>query len=276
MKNSIVWLASFPKSGNTWTRIFLANYFANRDAPLSINEADRFGFGDSVLSMYQRVAGPGLDVNNKPQVVSVRNHVLQAIVANNADLNFVKTHNAFTNAYGVDLFPRQVSRCGIYIVRNPQDVVLSYARHFGISHEDVVMRMSRSDHLTLPYENQVTQFLGSWSDHVSGWASTGVFPVLTVRYEDMLNRPVDSFRAILQHIGAPVDEARLEKAVRFSSFDEVSKQEREQGFKEASHYADRFFAKGEAGQWREGLAPELSRKIRKQHRKVMKKHGYLE
>jgi len=273
---SIVWLASYPKSGNTWARIFLANYFADRDKALSVNEADRFGFGDSVWSMYQRVAGPGLDINDRPRVLSVRNDVLRAIVSNNADVNIVKTHNALTTAYGFDLFPRQLSRCGVYIVRNPLDVVLSFARHYGIDHEEAAMRMSRSDHLTLPVDNQVAQFLASWSDHASGWSTTRLFPVLTLRYEDMLENPVDSFRAMLQHIGFPVDEGRLEKAVRFSSFDEVSRQEKEQGFKEASKFASRFFAVGKAGQWRDLLEPKLARKIRKQQRKMMKKHGYLE
>jgi len=273
---SIVWLASYPKSGNTWTRIFLSNYFANEDKPLSVNDVDKFGFGDSASVMYRKIAGGPVDVHNKRQVLGWRDPLLKAIAGNGATINFVKTHNANCSAFGVHMIPAELTRSAIYILRNPCDVVLSFARHFGTTHEGAVEVMARDDHVTDSNENQVTQFLGSWSGHVASWAAETRFPVLIVRYEDMLSNPERSFAAILRHMGAPVDESRLEKAVRFSSFDEVSRQEEEGGFKETSELSERFFVSGKAGTWQSELAPDLAKKIRKQHHKIMKKHGYLE
>ncbi|MEM9783942.1 MAG: sulfotransferase, partial [Pseudomonadota bacterium] len=54
---TIVWLASYPKSGNTWMRLFLANYIMKRETPLPINEINKLGFGDSVPRYYVQAAG---------------------------------------------------------------------------------------------------------------------------------------------------------------------------------------------------------------------------
>ena len=276
MKKSIVWLASYPKSGNTWTRIFLANYLTNGDRPVPINQVHRFGMGDSIVNSYNIVAGRKIDPSDISLTLQLRDKVLRAIVANNADVNFVKTHNIRTQAYGTTLIPDRYTRSAVYIVRNPLDMVISYARHYGMSHEDTVTAISSSENGNSADSSTVWTFLGSWSEHVDSWVKHKAFPVLTLRYEDLLEKPEQNFALLLQHIGVPVDQARLEKAVRFSSFDEVSKQEEKSKFVEASPHSDKFFSKGQSGQWKTDLAPELAEKIRKSHAKVMKRFGYLD
>lgn len=276
MKKSIVWLASYPKSGNTWTRIFLANYFTGGDAPLSINDADRFGFGDSAVAVYRKVAGDTFDPHDKRRMLALRGRALGAIAGNGATLNFVKTHNADCPVFGVHLIPDALTRAAVCILRNPLDVAVSFARHFGVSHQAAVAALGRSDNVTLSTDKQVTQYLASWSDHVASWAAERRFPVLVVRYEDLLANPEARFAAILRHTGVPVDDARLKRAVRFSSFEEVSKQEQQEGFKETSELSERFFLSGKAGGWKTALAPELAAQIRKDHRKMMKTFGYLQ
>lgn len=233
--------------------------------------------GDSIFGNYRQVNG-GRDFNLETYdtTLQLRPRVLQGIIANDADVNFVKTHNVNAQVMGVNLIPPEITRASIYIVRNPLDVTLSFARHFGRSHEETVKGMADTRHVTTPSEGNVWQFLGSWSDHVSSWNSKHAYPSLTVRYEDMLEKPMETFGAMLQLIGIPVDEDRLEKAIRFSSFDETVKQEKDSGFVEASPKSERFFAKGKSGQWRDGLEPALISKTRRWHRKVMKKYGYLD
>jgi len=273
---SIVWLASYPKSGNTWTRIFLANYLWNADRPVPINQVHRFGMGDSIAKSYHMIAGRRIDVHDYRLTLALRERVLAAIVANKADVNFVKTHNVRGDAFGVTLIPEKFTRSAIYIVRNPLDMLLSFARHYGQTHEQTAEAIARADHSNAADETTVTQFLGTWSEHVQSWSARAPYPVLTVRYEDMLAAPEQSFGAMLGHIGMPVDSARLEKAIRFSSFDEVSRQESEAGFVESSPKNDRFFARGQAGQWQTELDPKIAKRVRRDHRKVMKKFGYLE
>lgn len=273
---SIVWLASYPKSGNTWTRIFLANYLMNADRPVPINQVHRFGMGDSIAKSYHMVAGRRIDVNDYRLTLSLRERVLSAIVANKADINFVKTHNVNDAAFGVPLIPEKFTRSAIYIIRNPLDMLLSFSRHYGLSHEETVAAIMSPDHSNAADETTVTQFLGPWSGHVQSWTARLPYPVLTVRYEDMLEKPQESFGAMLEHIGMPVDPARLEKAIRFSSFDELSSQEKKGGFVESSPKNERFFSRGNSGQWRTELAPKLVKQVKRDHRKVMKKYGYLD
>ena len=276
MKKSIVWLASYPKSGNTWARIFLANYMMNQTEPVPINQVHRFGIGDTIEKTYRMVGGQTADLSSIDVTLALRPKVLRGIVANNADVNLVKTHNIRSQAFGHELIPQQLTRSAVYIMRNPLDVVISYARHFGKTLEETVEAIGRSDNASPGGPGVVHQFLGSWSEHVQSWTSQAPYPQITLRYEDMMDDPRATFAKLVDHFGVPLDDERLDRAIRFSSFDEVSKQEEKTGFVEASDKTDKFFAKGTAGQWREELAPKLIKRVKKDHRKVMQKYGYLE
>lgn len=276
MKNSIVWLASYPKSGNTWARVFLANYLMNTTEPLSINQIQRFATGDSVAKLYHKVAGRQIDLGDIDLTLQLRDKVLRAIVANNADLNFVKTHNIRHKGRGVELIPPAYTRSAIYIIRNPLDMVLSYARHYGLAQDEAVRQITHPDNANAPEPETTVQFLGSWSEHVRSWTTGAPFPVLVLRYEDLLADPHGQFAHALRLIGVPVDPERLDRAVRFSSFDELSRQEAEQGFVERSGKTERFFGSGQRDLWKTDLAPKLAKQLSRSQRKVMQKHGYLE
>ena len=274
VRKSIVWLASYPKSGNTWLRLFLANYLLNRETPLPINEVQRIGLGDALEPAYRAVAGRPFDVADPRQSLALRPRVLERIVANGAAVNFLKTHNCRAKAFGVELIPPQLTRSAIYIVRNPLDMVLSYARHYGHTPEFAAVAIGRSDNAVAGGGGTVAQYLGSWSDHVRGWAHCRDFPVLVLRYEDMTADPEAAFAGALEHIGVPVDADRLARAVRFSSFEELSRQEETGGFIERSAHGGRFFHSGRAGAWREALPAEAAERIRREHGRVMREFGY--
>ncbi|NCQ22920.1 MAG: sulfotransferase [Rhodobacteraceae bacterium CG17_big_fil_post_rev_8_21_14_2_50_63_15] len=276
MKRSIIWLASYPKSGNTWTRVFLANYLLNTQKPIPINEVHRVGRGDSLAATYHMVAGRKLDFIRVPHVLTFRHKVLQGIVNNNADINLVKTHNARVTAYGVELIPEKFTRASVYIMRNPLDMVLSYARHYGISHVAAVERITHPDNANLPTETSVAEFLGTWEAHVLSWVKDASWPQVVLRYEDLLDDPETEFVKVLDLMGVPVDPERLRRAIRFSSFDELSKQEEESGFIEKSTVSERFFGKGEKDQWKTDLDPALADIIRDKLGPTMKRYGYLE
>lgn len=275
-KASIVWLASYPKSGNTWTRIFLANYMMNRDAPVPINEVHRFGMGDSIVRTYNMVAAPETPDLNDPRVtLRLRDKVLRGIIGNGADVNLVKTHNLCGPAFGQQLVPPQYTRSAVYIMRNPLDMVLSYARHYGIDLGEAVAAIGRTDNANASDEAAVWQFLGTWSEHVESWTSKKPYPLLTLRYEDLLERPEEAFGKLVTHIGLPLERERLQRAIRFSSFDEVSRQEKDGGFAENPGKSKTFFTSGTSGQGAQTLGPELTRKVEEDHRAVMQRYGYL-
>jgi hypothetical protein len=99
---------------------------------------------------------------------------------------------------------------------------------------------------------------------------------LLVRYEDLLDDPETHFGKMLEHIGVPVEPERLARAIRFSSFDELAKQEEKQGFIERSEESEKFFSKGRKDQWKTDLDPALADQLRARFGETMQKYGYLE
>ncbi|MCQ0093751.1 sulfotransferase domain-containing protein [Roseovarius sp. M141] len=275
-KASIVWLASYPKSGNTWTRIFLANYLMNTREPVSINQVHRFGMGDSIAKTYRMVAkDEAADLEDVNVTLRLRDRVLRGIIGNGADVNLVKTHNIRSAAYGTDLIPAKYTRSSVYIMRNPLDMVLSYARHYGITAAEAIDVIGRSDNANASDTSTVWQFLGSWSEHVNSWTADAPYPSLVLRYEDMLNKPERAFGALVQHLGVPLDPERLQRAIRFSSFDEAKGQEAKAGFAENPGKNKTFFTSGKAGGWKDELSDDLVAKLRTEHHDTMKRFGYL-
>lgn len=272
---SIVWLASYPKSGNTWLRIFLANYLLDRKEPMPINQVHRIGMGDAIANAYRMVAQGPVNVSDLRTSLALRPKVLKGIVANGAQINFVKTHNARTRAFGVELIPTHLTRSAIYIVRNPLDMVLSYSKHYGQPLDAAAAAIGRSDMTIAPDSGTVAQYLGSWSEHVLSWVRCRDFPVLALRYEDMVSDPEAAFAKALGHIGVPVEPERLARAIRFSSFEELRRQEEKGGFIERSAHSERFFDSGRAGRWRAELPPEAAERIRRDHARVMREFDYL-
>jgi len=273
---SIVWIASYPKSGNTWLRVFLANYISNPSEPLSINKLDYLNRIDADGRLYKLVSKEPYDGNNPIQSAQLRPAVLKTVVANDADINFLKSHSRNSIAYGVRLIPPELTRCAIYIVRNPLDMVVSYANHYNISIDKAISGIGRSNNALKggTGTNNAYQFLGSWSDHVKGWAEAKDIPVMVVRYEDMLKNPYQAFQAVLRHIGLPVKREQLEKAIQFSNFEVLQQQEEKNGFKEAVKTQELFFRSGKSEQWKTELNEDQVAQILQDHGRVMKKFGY--
>lgn len=274
MKKNIVWLASYPKSGNTWLRVFIANYLANSAAPVSINQVHELGTGDALSEHYRAVAGVGLNVADVASTMRLRPKVLHGIVSNGADVNLVKTHNIRTVAWGVELIPPQYTRSAIYVMRNPLDMVLSYARHYELSHEKAAEAICHPSNGLAADRRGVGQLLCSWSEHVNSWTQSSPYPVLVLRYEDLLSQPEQEFARVIKNLGLQVDNKRLRRSIQHSSFDQLQKQEKQQGFIERRTGGDMFFGRGASGVWRDELSADLVKYIRQRNKRVMKKYGY--
>lgn len=274
-RKNLVWLASYPKSGNTWLRVFLANYLVNAERPVPINEIHRIALGDSLVGAYRAVSRGGLNPADTAAALALRTAVLAAMAGNGADINLVKTHNANITMRRVRMIPPELTRLAVYVVRNPLDMVLSYADHYGMDPATAATAIAAPDNHIVADAGNVAQYLGAWSEHVRGWADCRDFPVATLRYEDMQDDPERAFGAVLRRMGVPVEDDRLARAIRFSSFDELRGQEERGGFRETSRHASRFFRAGRSGQWRDELPPELVERICQRHERVMKRFGYL-
>jgi hypothetical protein len=271
---TLVWLASYPKSGNTWLRAFLANYFIESSEPASINDMQKISFGDSSAPAYADLGRCNPMLLAPAQIVALRERHLER-VAGNAPTNFVKTHNANIRIGGRWLIPPRLTRAAVYIIRDPRDMVLSYADHFNLDPEAAAAAIASPQNRVPTNARTVMQFLGNWSDHVRSWTRARDFRVLVLRYEDMLAEPATQFERVLRLIGAPIDAGALAQATRFSSFEVLAAEEAAAGFREKGGAQARFFRKGVSGQWRDALSEAIVARIAADHCATMKHHGYL-
>lgn len=275
--NGIIWLASYPKSGNTWLRVFFTNLRHNGDEPAQINDLD----GGPIASdrgMFEALTGLEASDLTPGEIDRLRPQVYEKVAAEAQETLFIKVHDAYT--YGADGRPllSAGTNKAIYLLRNPLDVAASFARHNGQDLDTVIRNMADENYALsadpgkLP--SQFRQRLLSWSGHVLSWVNAPM-PVLVLLYEDMLRQPGQAFTRAARFAGLPDEPARVARAVTFSSFTELQRQEQEHGFKEKSMKAARFFQEGCWGSWRRQLTPAQAAKVIRDHGKVMQRYGYL-
>lgn len=270
---TLVWLASYPKSGNTWLRAFLANYLIDSPGPVSINEMQKISFGDSSAPAYAELSGRDPKTLTPAEIAALRERHLARIAAG-APVNFVKTHSAHVRLAGRWLVPARLTRAAVYLIRDPRDLVISYADHFALDLAGAAAALASPTNMVPANPRTVTQFLGSWSGHVQSWTRTRDFRVLVLRYEDMLENAEAAFEKVLRLVGAPLDREVLAMATERSRFEVLAAQEEREGFRERGAAQARFFRKGTAGQWREALPEAIVERIVADHGAVMKRHGY--
>ncbi|NOZ05054.1 MAG: sulfotransferase domain-containing protein [Chloroflexi bacterium] len=276
----IVWLASYPKSGNTWLRVFLTNYLHDKDDPADINDLDG-GPIASARDIFDRVIGVEASDLFPEEIDRFRPAVYEQLAAEIDKPYFMKVHDAWRrNAGGVPLFPATTTAVVIYLIRNPLDVAPSFAHHQNDSIDKVIADMANEEETLARFDGerlarQLHQRLFSWSSHVRSWVDESGLPVHVVRYEDMSQTPEETFTGIVRTAGLPVEPERVREAIALSRFDRLQAQEAEEGFKERRPEAKSFFRKGKIGSWREDLTPDQVHRLIEDHRAVMRRFGYL-
>lgn len=277
----IVWLASYPKSGNTWFRTFLANFLSERDQPADINALDDAPIA-SARGSFDEALGYDSGEMTFDEVDALRPEVYQHIAAEATETLYSKVHDAYTFLPdGRALIPPDATACALYFVRNPLDVAVSFAHHSAMASVDhLITALANEQHCfcdtSAAESNQLRQKLLSWSSHVRSWVDAPGIRVHVMRYEDMKRTPEETFARAVRFLGLPEDRARLEKAIAFSRFDELRAQEEKAGFREKMPKAKSFFRKGEVGSWREVLTPDQAQRIVTAHAAVMRRFGYLD
>lgn len=277
----ITWLASYPKSGNTWLRVLLTNYLRDTDAPADINELDGGPIASARLWFDEWVGVEASTLSDRV-IEQLRPDVYRCLARETPDTLYMKVHDSWGRTdRGEPLFPADVTAGAIYILRNPLDVATSYANHLGVGVEKAVENLCDSGFALARSLNglndQLRQFIGSWSDHARSWLDESGLPVHVVRYEDLRREPEKVFGEVLRFCGLAYDGPRLRRAVAFSDFAELQRQEREKGFRErTAQAAGLFFRRGQAGAWREELRPELAERLIETHWETMRRFGYLD
>jgi len=272
----IIWLASYPKSGNTWMRAFLANYLLGREEPVSIEELRAFSLSDVRPRFYAEALSKPVQEMTAEESVAIRPQAQQYLAAAREHDHFVKTHSRFGMLNGTPLIERTVSAGAVYIIRNPADIVPSFASHMGVTPGAAIEIMADRDHATVEADVQILTHLGSWGEHAESWIDrSNSLPVCVVRYEDLCSNPEKAFGQVLKVLGLPFDLERLARSIRNCSFEELSRQEEEKGFSERPPHMKRFFRSGGSGEGQRSLSEQQLARLAKDHGSVMKRFGYL-
>jgi aryl sulfotransferase len=272
----IVWLASFPKSGNTWFRIFLANLTAGEDQPADINDlVERGGIASNRQDFEAAtLLDSGLITPDDFEVLAVAGDAAEA-----REQRWIKAHDAYTlNADGEPVLGRRAGRAAIYLVRDPRDVAVSMAHHNNTSIDRAIATMGEADSALCRGRNgqpqQLRQQLLGWSGHVASWLDQTDVPVRLLRYEDLRADPFTAFRAALHFAERPAEDDEIRRAIRHADFDELQRQETERGFAERTSRTALFFRTGQAGAWRGVLTPEQVACLEADHGPMMTRLGY--
>lgn len=267
----LVWLASYPKSGNTWVRAFLHNYIANAHTPHSINQLVDVSVAECATAFF---GTPGT-IFSPQQVQTLRPQVHAQLTKLHDDLVFVKTHNANLVVHDVPLCTPSVTAGAIYIVRDPRDVALSYAAFTGKNVDEIIAFMAQEGAANESDGKQVFELLSSWSRHAVSWVAAP--NRLLVRYEDLLADPVRGFARMIRFLGAAdqvIDNDRLHRAIKFSTFDALAAQEEKSGYRAGGPAGEKFFRTGKSGGWRAQLTTQQAEAIWSSHGEIMQKFGY--
>jgi len=278
MKN-VVWLASYPKSGNTWFRMFLSNLNSNDGAIKHLNEISKDGIASAASLFEDELALNPYELFDR-ELELFRPTVYRSFFQNEDRLNkiqYIKVHDAYIfNSDKEPIFPADISKCVLYFVRNPHDVCVSYANHGGSAIDVTYRALLNKNFITRSkIRGQIQQKYLSWGLHYQSWTKQTEIPVKVIRYEDMLSDPYNVFADAVKFIGLDYDLERIKRAVDNSSFDKLKKMEQTDGFVEKTAKAESFFWKGSAGYYKEYLTKEQIDTITDNFREEMEELGYI-
>ena len=273
----IIWLASYPKSGNTWLRAFMANYLQNAQQPIPINDLPNHILGDGFYVHYEAFSGRKVADLTPEEITRLRPRIHEWFAHARGQDVFVKTHNLIKQIDGVPLITPTATAGAIYVVRNPLDVAVSFAHHFQVDYERAVEALCDINYHIPAGDDQCTQYLSTWSRHVTSWTGAPGLTLHVMRYEDMLQSPLKAFGKLIDFLGLPKEMPRLKRATKNASFKELSKQESTTKFVESRPDGKAaFFREGRAGGWRDKLTDAQAQRLIEAHQEVMTTYGYLD
>ena len=282
----IIWLASYPKSGNTYVRAFLSAYYFSKNGEFDFNQI-------SNIEQFPHEKFYKEKVSNIKEA-SKKWVPIQKEINKDKKIRFFKTHSFLGNYQGNEFTSPETTLGALYIIRDPRNVLTSIKNHYSFD-DDKALEMITDKTRSLMSNNgshASLTYISSWAENYLSWFKNNQFRKLFVKYEDLITNKYETFRDIIVFTNTlmnrieGVDKSKLQKAIETTNFNILKKKEisetfdgSETGFKRwrkfHSENKNLFFNLGPENNWGKILKQEISNKIEISFEKEMKYLGYL-
>ena len=281
----IFWIASYPKSGNTWLRTLLSAYYYSKDGIYKESLIKNIG------QFPEKKHFQGFDYLPKV-VIDTSRYWIKAQERINRDkkLRFFKTHNVY-GSINEHKFTDKTNSIGcIYIVRDPRNVITSLKNHYELSYPEALEWMINPKKYIYDYENLEEysdfQFISSWENNYKAWKSQRDFPIKIVKYEDLMDKTYSVFLEIIEFINhvtntnEKINRLKVKNSVNSTSFSKLKANEKQFGFSESvkskkDNKQIPFFFLGPENNWKKILDEDFKNKLNKVFEKNLKELSYI-
>lgn len=277
----IVWLASYPKSGNTLLRSLLSAYFYSKDGVFDFQLLKNIPYFPS----HNFFKNSNVNIKDDSEVIKNYIIVQKKFIQNKKRIFFLKTHSSLFSANNHSFTNLQTSLGVIYVVRDPRKVVVSYANHFQMNIDQATDALTK-DMGVYERNTKMKTFCGKWSFNYLSWKKFNSQKLLLIKYEDMINNKTNTLKKILLFLNSlienkfEINENKVNNIVSSTSFEKMKNLEKKQSFSEAS--VDKktgksipFFYLGDQKKSENLLDAKNKHKIENSFREEMVELGYL-
>jgi len=264
----IIWLASYPKSGNTWVRSLLSAYYYTKNG----------NFNFELLKNIDVYPQPKyFDVKiDKPGEINSYWDISQEKIISKKKIKILKTHNSLLELNGKNFTKPQYTLGTVYIVRDPRNVITSLKNHYDLDYEQSLdfMLNEKKYIYDIREKNDYADFhfLSSWSNHYKSWINNNLFKKMVIKYEDLEN---DTFKTLINliiyinslfEVNEKIDKIKINNCIKTTNFEILKNKEKKEGFSE-NVYSKKinkkidFFHLGPKNKWEKVVPKEFHEKI---------------
>ena len=281
----IFWIASYPKSGNTWLRSLLCAYYYSSDG--NFNQK----LLKNISQFPQKHHFANFDYNPKIVTDTSRFWIkAQNEINRDSKLKFFKTHNILGAINNNNFTNKENSIGGIYLVRDPRNIITSLQNHFELN-KDEALKFMLSEKKYLYDYNQANdfsdfQFISSWEKNYKSWTKQDILPIKVIKYEELMNNTFETFKEIIIFIEKITKikkifiESKAKNSIQSTSFDKMKKIEQNKGFKESvlsKNHSKKipFFHLGPKNDWKKIFNEDFIKNVTLKFKPLLKELNYL-
>jgi hypothetical protein len=281
----IFWIASYPKSGNTWLRSLLSSYYYSQDGFFDQELLIQIGQFPEKKYFAEFDYDSSIITDTSKFWISAQDRINQ-----DKKFRFFKTHNVLGSINGNKFTDLNNTVGCVYIIRDPRNVVTSLKNHYEIKDEEALKFMINEKKFIYDYQNKNHygdfQFISSWEKNYQSWNNQSVFPVKFIKYENLYNNTFNVFRDLIEFIEKITngknnfDKKKAQNAVQSCSFEKLKSIEKKDGFAESILSKNEskkipFFHLGPENNWRKIFNKEFQNKLNMIFSKNLKELDYI-